>query len=183
MTQPARRTGPLLALAVVLLLTAGAVTAALLWPTDKHPAAAPPPSPSPSPSPSASPAPSPSPSPSKQLPYPWFPVGACLQDPELSPAITIPQAAGCDQPHDAQAIGNPTLPDGLTKASQIGLALVKACQPVVAAWEAQQGGGTWYPLQLEPPLGDYQKGFRDATCVLAASRQPGGTKLTAPLKQ
>lgn len=116
------------------------------------------------------------------MPYPWYPVGSCLDDPQLSPAITAPQAAACDQPHDAQSIGNPTLPDGLTKESQLGLALVKACQPVAAAWQAQQGGGTWYALQLEPSLAYYQQGYRDATCLLAASRSKGGPKLTAPLK-
>ncbi|MGF1426218.1 hypothetical protein [Kitasatospora sp. LaBMicrA B282] len=179
MTQPARRSGPLLALAVVLLLTAGAVTAALLWPATRRPAAAPPPSPSPA----ASHSPTPSPSPSKQLPYPWYPVGSCLDDPQLSPVITVPQGQDCATPHDAEAIGNPTLPDGLTKESQLGMALVKACTPVALAWEAKQGGGTWYPLQLEPSLAYYQQGYRDATCLLAASHAVGGPKLTAPLKQ
>ncbi|GAB2708891.1 hypothetical protein [Kitasatospora kifunensis] len=179
MTQSARRTGPLLALAVVLLLTAGAVTAALLWPATKHPAAKAPP---PSPSPSASPSPSPSPSPSKALPYPWFAVGSCLDHPQLSPVITTAQARPCDQPHDAEAIANPTLPDGLTKESQIALTMLKVCRPAVDDWKAKQGGGTWYSFPLGLSLNYYDQGFREVTCLLTASQREGGPKLTGPLK-
>ncbi|MFF7631734.1 hypothetical protein ACFZB9_01085 [Kitasatospora sp. NPDC008050] len=178
MTQSARRTGPLLALAVVLLLTAGAVTAALLWPAPGHRAAAPPPSPSPS----ASPSPSPSPSPSKALPYPWFAVGSCLDHPQLSPVITTAQPRPCDQPHDAEAIANPKLPDGLTKESQIAMAMLTACQPSVDSWKAAQGGGTYYSFPLGLSLAYYTQGFREVTCLLTVSQHEGGPKLTGPLK-
>ncbi|WP_035850306.1 hypothetical protein [Kitasatospora azatica] len=177
MTQSARPVGRLAALAVVLLLVAAGVTAVLLWPSAKHPAAAPPP-----PSPSASPSPSPSPSPTKHVPYPWFAVGTCLDHPQLSPVITVAEARPCQGPHDAEAIANPLLPDGLTKESQISQAMLKACDSAVTAWEAVQGGGTWYSFPMGPSLAYYNQGLRDVSCLLTASQREGGTKLTAALK-
>ncbi|MFE0460382.1 hypothetical protein ACFW1A_14155 [Kitasatospora sp. NPDC058965] len=162
---------------VVLLVALAGVTAVLLWPGGaKHPAAAPPPA-------SSAPAsPSPSPSPTKQLPYPWFPVGTCVDHPQLSPVITVAEVRPCQGPHDGESIANPVLPDGLAKESQIALALLKACQPYVTAWEAQQGGGTWYGFPMGPSLAYYNQGQRDATCLLTASQRQGGSKLAQPLK-
>ncbi|TWG00519.1 hypothetical protein [Kitasatospora viridis] len=177
MTQSARPTGRLLLLAVLLIALAG-VAVALFWPGPKHrAAAAPPPPPS-----SAPPSPSPSPSPTKQVPYPWFPVGTCLDHPQLSPVITVAQARPCDGPHDAEVIANPLLPDGLVKDSQIATALRTLCQPFVATAQAAQGGGTWYSFPMGPALKYYQQGSRDTSCLLTASEREGGTKLTAPLK-
>ncbi|PYC87730.1 hypothetical protein C7C46_02985 [Streptomyces tateyamensis] len=162
---------------VALLVALAGVAAVLLWPSSpKHPAAAAPPSPSHSPSPS------PSPSPTKKLPYPWFPVGSCVDHPKLSPVITAAEARPCQGPHDGESIANPLLPDGLTKESQIALALIRACQPYVTSWEAAQGGGTWYGIPMGPSLAYYNQGLRDATCLLTDSQHEGGTKLTGPLK-
>ncbi|MDH6144609.1 hypothetical protein P3T35_006652 [Kitasatospora sp. GP30] len=177
MTQSARPAGRLVLPALVLLLVVAVLAVVLLWPSPKHRAAAPPP-----PSPTASPSPSPSLSPTKQLPYPWFPVGACLDHPKLSPVITVARPQQCDGQHDAESIGNPLLPDGLLKESQIALTLERLCQPYAAAAEAKQGGGTWFSLPTGPSLKYYSQGYRDASCLLAASDREGGTKLTAPLK-
>lgn len=122
------------------------------------------------------------PSPSKAFPYPWFAVGSCLDHPQLSPVITTAQPRPCDQPHDAEAIANPSLPDGLTKESQIAMAMLKACQPPVDGWKAKQGGGTWYSFPIGLSLAYYNQGFREVTCLLTASVQEGGPKLTGPLK-
>jgi hypothetical protein len=176
MTQSARPTGRLVLPALVLLIIVAAVAAVVLWPSPRHRAAAPPPPPS------ASPSPSPSPSPAKQEPYPWFPVGACLDHPQLSPVITVAQARDCHGPHDAESIANPVLPDGLTKESQVALALERLCQPYATAVEAKQGGGPWYVFPMGPSLKYYNEGHRDSSCVLAGSNREGGTKLTAPLK-
>ncbi|MFE9421776.1 hypothetical protein ACFYNO_02305 [Kitasatospora sp. NPDC006697] len=180
MTQSARPTGRLLLLAVLLIALAG-VAVALFWPHAKaKPAAAPPP---PSSSPPASPTPSPSPSPSKQVPYPWFPVGTCVDHPQLSPVITTAQARPCDGPHDGEVIGNPLLPDGLTKDSEIAAALRKACQPFADTAQTAQGGGTWYSFPMGPALKYYAQGSRDVSCLLTGSVREGGTKLSAPLKK
>ncbi|MDH6132570.1 hypothetical protein P3T37_001955 [Kitasatospora sp. MAA4] len=173
-TGPRARRGRLIALVVAVLLAAGAVAAVLLRPAAHHAVAAPPP-----PSPHASP--TPSPSPAKQLPYPYFPAGTCLDHPQLSKGITKAEARGCDQPHDGEAIANPVLPDGLTKDSQIGQALLKACGPFVGDWTARQGGGHWYSFPIGPDLAYYQQGLRDATCVLTGSTVQGGSKLTGHL--
>ncbi|WP_280665806.1 MULTISPECIES: hypothetical protein [unclassified Kitasatospora] len=163
-----------LALAGVLLVAVAAVTAVLLWPAKHKPVAAAPPPPSPTASPS--------PSPTKVLPYPYFPAGTCIDHPQLSKGITRAEAHPCAQPHDGEAIANPVLPDGLTKDSQIGQALLKACQPFVDDWTARQGGGHWYSFPIGPYLAYYNQGMRDATCTLAGSDVQGGSKLTGHLK-
>ncbi|WP_035805421.1 hypothetical protein [Kitasatospora mediocidica] len=74
------------------------------------------------------------------------------------------------------------LPEGLAKDSQIGQALLKACQPFVDDWTARQGGGRWYSFPIGPDLAFYHQGLRDATCVLTDSAAQGGAKLTGHLK-
>ncbi|GAA1224713.1 hypothetical protein GCM10009665_13670 [Kitasatospora nipponensis] len=174
--RPGRRLLPLVA--VLALLGVGALLLALLWPAAKKPVAAP----APPPSPSASPSPSPSPSPSKVVPYPYFAIGTCVSVPQLTPGLPQAQAGDCGQSHDGQAIGNPVLPDGLTKESQIGQALLTACRPFVDDWRTRQGDGTWFAFPVGPSLVFYDQGWRDATCLLTAAQRPGGQKLTAPLK-
>ncbi|MEV4557582.1 hypothetical protein AB0K51_11370 [Kitasatospora sp. NPDC049285] len=166
------------ALAAVVAALAVVAASVLLWPEPAHRQAAPPP-----PSPSASPSPSPSPSPSRQLPYPFFTPGTCLDHPQLSEVIAKAEARPCDQPHDGEAIADVVLPDGLTSDTAIGRAMRELCQaPLAAAEQRQGGGGPYYGFPIGPYLQYYQQGMHDATCTLTASSRQHGTKLTAPLR-
>ncbi|MFI9272405.1 hypothetical protein ACIGXM_17025 [Kitasatospora sp. NPDC052896] len=169
------RRGRLIALAVGLLLLAGAGTAVLLRPSPHRPVAAPPAPPR------TSAPPSPATSPTPQLPYPYFAAGSCLDNPQLSTGITTTVARPCDQPHDAESIANPRLPDGITGRDQ-GLAMWKLCQPYFQAWSAKQGGGKWYSFPVGPDVSFYQQGMRAVSCTMATSDAQGGAKLTGPLK-
>ncbi|MER8182517.1 hypothetical protein [Kitasatospora sp. NPDC094015] len=159
--------------AVVVLVVGAAV---LLWPEGGHRVAAPPP---PSPSPSASP----SPTPTEVLPYPYFLPGTCLDHPQLSEQVTRAEERPCAQPHDAEAIANVVLPDGLTSDTLIGRALRDLCKAPLAEWEQRQGGGgPYYGFPLGPYLQYYQQGMHKATCTLAVSDHQGGQKLTGSLR-
>ncbi|GGV26335.1 hypothetical protein GCM10010495_47920 [Kitasatospora herbaricolor] len=173
--------GLVLAVAAVLVLLLGVTATVLLWP-EHRPVALPPPAPSPTVS-TPAPTPTPTPTPSKVLPYPFFPVGTCLDHPQLSKAITKSEARPCEGSHDAESIATVLLPEGLTSDSQIGRALREACATAVDAAEKRQGGGgPYYGFPLGPYLAYYQQGMRDATCTLAVSNKQGGTKLTGQLR-
>ncbi|WP_371482251.1 hypothetical protein [Kitasatospora sp. NBC_00315] len=170
--------GLVLAVLAVLALLLAVVATVALWPRTKPVAQPPPPSASPSPTPS----PTPTPTPTKVLPYPFFTVGTCLDHPQLSKVITKAEARPCEGPHDAEAIADVLLPEGLTSDSQIGRALLVACKAAVDAAEQRQGDtGPYYSRPLGPYLAYYQQGMRDATCTLAASNKQDGRKLTGHL--
>ncbi|AUG76647.1 hypothetical protein CFP65_1770 [Kitasatospora sp. MMS16-BH015] len=157
----------------VLVVLAGVVV--LLWPAPKKKAALPPPPP-----PSSS-APAPSPS-APKLPYPWFAAGTCYDHPQLSKVITSAEARPCTGDHDAEAIANVKLPEGLTTDLAIGRALRELCKAPAAEWQQRQGGGTFYTYPVTPDLTFYTQGYRDATCGLAVSNHQDGEKLHAPLR-
>ncbi len=169
--------GLVLTVSAVLVLLLAVVATAVLWPQDKPVALPPPPSASPSPSPT------PTATPTKVLPYPFFTVGACLDLPQLSKVITKAEARPCEGAHDAEAIADVLLPEGLTSDSQIGRALLEVCKAAVDTAEKLQGDtGPYYSRPLGPYLAYYQQGMRDATCTLAVSTRQGGRKLTGPLR-
>ncbi|GAA4995584.1 hypothetical protein [Kitasatospora paranensis] len=171
----AQARGRRIAAVVVVVAVAAVVAAVLLWP-ERHPraASAPPPSSAP---------PSPSASPTKQLPYPFFTPGTCLDHPQLSKVITRAEERPCSGPHDGEAIADVVLPEGLTSDLQIGRALRDLCKdPLAARTAAQGGGGPYYGFPLGPYLQYYKQGMRDATCTMTVSNRQDGRKLTGSLR-
>ncbi|MGW4383733.1 hypothetical protein [Kitasatospora sp. NPDC004531] len=150
-----RQKAVLAAVAAVLL---AAVAAVLLWPEPHRPAAAPPPPP-------ASSSPAPSPSPSKVVPYPYFTPGTCFQVPRLS-NVQQPTAVPCEQQHDAEAIANAVLPDGLTDLLAIYRSMTELCKEPTKQALARTGGGPRHGTSVGLPLEFYQQGERGITCAL-----------------
>ncbi|MFG2694534.1 hypothetical protein [Kitasatospora sp. NPDC048407] len=142
--------------AVVAVLLA-ALAAVLLWPEPHRPAAAPPPPPSSSPAPS--------PSPTKEIPYPYFTPGTCFQVPRLS-KVQQPTAVPCDQPHDAEAIANADLPDGLADLPAIFRTLTELCKAPTTQALQRTADGPRHATSVGLPLEFYQQGFRGITCAL-----------------
>ncbi|WP_181970543.1 hypothetical protein [Kitasatospora xanthocidica] len=175
-SRPSR--GLVLTVAAVLVVLLAVVATAVLWPDDGKPAAAPPP-----PSPTATPTPTPTPTPTKPPPpYAFFPVGACFDHPQLSPVITKPEERPCAGDHDGEVIADLKLADGLTGEIPLALAMRDGCKEAEAAAKARQGDGkTYYGRQFGPAMANYQQGWRDYTCTLAASNKQGGPKLTGQL--
>ncbi len=175
--------GLVLAVAAVLAVLLAVVATVLLWPEKRPVALPPPPTPSPTATPTPTPAPTPTPTPAKVLPYPFFTVGTCLDHPQLSRTVTKAEARPCEGSHDAEAVADVLLPEGLTSDSQIGKALREVCKSAFDEAELRQGGGgPYYGFPLGPYLAYYQQGMRDATCALAAGNKQGGAKLTGHLK-
>ncbi|MGW4893622.1 hypothetical protein ACWEQL_15370 [Kitasatospora sp. NPDC004240] len=161
----------------VLAVLLAVLATVLLWPEEK-PAALPPPAPTATPSPT----PTPTPTPTREVPYPHFVVGACFDHPQLSRAITKPEARPCEGEHDGESFAVLQLPEGLTGDAQIGRAMREGCKEPMAAAQARQGGGTWYGYPMGPAMTWYQQGWRDYSCTLTASNRQGGTKLTGHVR-
>ncbi|MEU6235696.1 hypothetical protein [Kitasatospora sp. NPDC047058] len=173
--------GLVLAVAAVLAVLLAVVATVLLWP-EKEPAPLPPPPRSPSPTtPAPTPTPTPTPTPAKVVPYTFFPVGSCFDHPQQTKTVTKPELRPCEGGHDGEVVADLLLPDGLTE-TQLNKAVRDGCKEPMAAAEARQGGGTFYPLPIGPPMAQYQQGWRDYTCSLTSGTHPGTPKLTGHLK-
>ncbi|MFF8768723.1 hypothetical protein [Kitasatospora sp. NPDC015120] len=185
-TRPSR--GLLIAVAAVLAVLLAVVATVLLWPEDEPAPEPPPPSPTtatpaPTPTPSPTPTPTPTPAPAKVVPYSFFPVGSCLDHPQLSKTVTKPEPRPCEEKHDGEAIADQLLPEGLSGDYQVAGAMRDGCKEAQAAAEARQGGGgPYYSYPVGPSYTFYQQGWRDYTCILTASNRPGSTKLSGQLR-
>ncbi|MFD7641327.1 septum formation family protein [Kitasatospora sp. NPDC059795] len=145
-------------LGTVVAVVLAALAAVLLWPEPQRPAAAAPPPP-----PSSSPAPSPSPT--KTIPYPYFTPGTCFQVPRLS-NVQQPTAVPCDQQHDAEAIANAVLPDGLADLPAIFRSMTDLCKEPTKQALARTTDGPRHGTSVGLPLEFYRQGERGVTCAL-----------------
>ncbi|MFD0274537.1 hypothetical protein ACFVHB_11615 [Kitasatospora sp. NPDC127111] len=172
--------GLVLAVAAVVVVLLAVVATVLLRP---EPAPLPPPpSPSPTtPAPTPTPSPTPTPTPARVVPYTFFPVGSCFDQPQQTKTVTKPEPRPCEGEHDGEVVATPLLPDGLTE-TQLNKAVRDGCKEPLTAAAARQGGGTFYPLPIGPPMAQYQQGWRDYTCSLTSGTHPGTPKLTGHLK-
>ncbi|WP_395296583.1 hypothetical protein ACF9IK_26405 [Kitasatospora hibisci] len=181
--EPAARPprGLVLAVAAVLAALLAVVATVLLWPEQEQTPLPPPPSPTTA-APSATPTPTltPTPTPSRVVPYTFFPVGTCFDHPQQTKTVTKPEARPCEGEHDGEVVADLLLPDGLTE-TQLNKAVRDGCKEPLAAAEARQGGGTFYPLPIGPPMAQYRQGWRDYTCSLTSGTRPGTPKLTGHL--
>ncbi|MFD8598223.1 septum formation family protein [Kitasatospora sp. NPDC059646] len=144
-------------LAAVLAVLLAALAAVLLWPDPPRRTAAPPPPHSASPSPS--------PSPTTAVPYPYFTPGTCFRVPRLS-NVHEPTAVPCDQPHDAEAIANADLPDGLADLPAIFRTMTELCKAPTAQALQQRPDGPRHATSVGLPLEFYRQGLRGVTCAL-----------------
>jgi hypothetical protein len=180
MTEPTagsrRRTGLLLIAVLVLAgLVAGGV---VVFGGGGHSKAAAS-RPTPSPSPASSPTPSSSPTPFDPN---AIPAGTCFDSPGLSNTTTV-RVVPCTGPHDAESVAVITLPKGLTAAGALLRATSTGCsRPLTTAWDRQPDKTSLHVWNRYPDLAAYRAGNVRATCAISASIDPGGAKLTAPLR-